>query len=197
MIGLNILAVFYLIGSIPFSFILVKMIKNVDLRKVGSGNVGATNAGRVLGKWGFIAAFTLDMLKGFLPMFFITHYFPNAYLFMAKAAVALILGHTYTCFLNFKGGKGVATAVGIYLALSPLSVLFAAIAFGITVYISKIVSLGSIISSVVLAISVLILSPSNEIKILTVVLAIFVIYKHKSNIKRIINGTENKIGQKI
>jgi glycerol-3-phosphate acyltransferase PlsY len=194
--SLNFLIVCYFIGSIPFAYIVVKMAKGVDIREYGSGNVGATNAGRILGKWGFITVFLLDMLKGFLPIFFLMTYFHTAVSLIIGAALALIIGHMYTAFLNFQGGKGVATAVGIYLAISPISLIIAAVAFAVTIYFSKMVSLSSIVAAVVLAIAVFFTNLDMQIKILTIALAGFVIYKHKDNIKRILDGTESKIGEK-
>ena len=195
--NLNILIICYFIGAIPFAYIVVKLTKGVDIREVGSGNVGATNVGRILGKWGFVTVFLLDMLKGFIPTIFFVTYFPSATNLIILSSVAIIIGHMYTVFLNFKGGKGVATAVGIYAALSPISLLIAAIAFGVTIYFTKIVSLSSIIAAIVLSVAVFFSPLDIQIKVLTIALAVFVIYKHKSNIKRILDGTESKKGEKV
>ncbi|MGC8925752.1 MAG: glycerol-3-phosphate 1-O-acyltransferase PlsY [Calditerrivibrio sp.] len=193
-----ILAIFmYIIGSIPFSFILVKVVKDIDIRTVGSRNVGATNAGRVLGFWGFLVAFLLDMAKSFVPLFILKHFYlypPETLLILGIVA---ILGHTFTIFLNFKGGKGVATAVGVYLAVCPISLGIAFVAFILVALIFRMVSLSSIIAAVVLLISVFYLENSTFLKIATFFVVVFVIYKHKDNIKRILNGTEKKIGEKI
>lgn len=187
----------YLIGSIPFAYVVVKLVKGIDIRQVGSGNVGATNVGRVIGKWGFISVFLLDMLKGLIPLLIINYYFPNDPLLLVLSATALILGHTYTIFLKFKGGKGVATAVGIFGALAPINLLIAAIAFGLAVLIFKMVSLGSILAAVILGISILFMDVSIHLKVFTIIIGVFVIFKHRENIKRIINGTESKIGEKV
>ncbi|MGA1862641.1 glycerol-3-phosphate 1-O-acyltransferase PlsY [Deferribacter thermophilus] len=186
----------YLIGSIPTAYLVVKLIKGVDIRTVGSGNVGATNAGRVLGFYGFLLVFIIDMLKGFLPVYLTKLFFGDT-LFLYIVALCTILGHTFTIFLNFKGGKGVATGVGVYLALSPLNLLYAFIAFILMVGIFRMVSLGSIVGAIVLSATMWLGEQSIILKIFTTLLAIFVIYKHKENIKRIINGTEKKIGEKV
>ncbi len=187
----------YLIGSIPFAYLYVKMTKGIDIRTVGSGNVGATNVGRVAGKQGFIIVFLLDMLKGFLPVVIIKNMFPYQPYYLIVASVFLILGHSYTIFLNFKGGKGVATSVGIFLGILPMLLLAGAVVFGITVYLFKMVSLGSVSAAAMMGICVFFTNQPVEIKWFTFIIAVFVIYKHKSNIIRILNGTENKIGEKV
>lgn len=186
----------YLIGSIPTAYLVVKLVKGVDIREVGSGNVGATNAGRVLGFYGFLIVFLIDMLKGFLPVYIAKTIYGDVFI-IYLVALATIFGHTFTIFLNFKGGKGVATGVGIYLALSPYNLLYAFIAFIVVVALFRMVSLGSIIAACVLAILIWVNEASIILKIFTTVLAIFVIYKHRENIKRILNGTEKKIGEKV
>jgi|Wag4MinimDraft_11_1082651.scaffolds.fasta_scaffold00005_8 glycerol-3-phosphate acyltransferase PlsY len=187
----------YLSGAVPFSFLLVKLIRGIDLREVGSGNVGATNAGRVLGKWGFVVAFCCDMLKAFIPLY-VFRQIPgidgNIILF---CALFIILGHTYTVFLRFKGGKGVATGVGVFMALSPYSLFWALLTFFLVITVFRIVSLGSIISAVILMISVWLNSDWFGLQIFTAVVVLFVIYKHKSNIVRIMQGKEHKIGERV
>jgi glycerol-3-phosphate acyltransferase PlsY len=195
MISVLLLVLCYFIGSIPFSYIIVKIFKGVDLRTVGSKNVGATNAGRVLGKWGFISSFLLDMLKSYVPLLILKQSYSTDFLLLC--ALFLILGHTYTIFLNFKGGKGVATGLGVFLALSPKSVVFALLVFVVAVGIFKLVSLGSVLAAITLLITVLFTEKNSNFIIFTFFVALFVIYKHKDNIKRIINGTEKKIGEKV
>ncbi|QAR33062.1 glycerol-3-phosphate 1-O-acyltransferase [Geovibrio thiophilus] len=184
------LIICYLIGSIPTGYLLVKKVKGIDIRTVGSGNVGATNAARILGKWGFAAVFAVDMLKGFIPVWITGMLYPDVVLI---AAVLVVLGHTYTVFLNFKGGKGVATAVGVFLALAPIPLGVAAVAFGVVIYISRMVSLSSITAAAVLAASVVLMDTEVSLKIFTVVIAAFVIYKHRTNISRIMKGEESRI----
>jgi len=187
----------YLCGAVPFSYLLVKWIKGVDIRDVGSGNVGATNAGRVLGKWGFIAAFLLDMSKAFIPLFIFLNFLSINNTLILVAAVFIIIGHTYTVFLRFKGGKGVATGVGIFLALSPFNLLIALVVFLIVIGTFRMVSLSSVTAAISLGILVWLRSDWLGLQIFTTLVVLFVIFKHRSNIKRIIEGKESKIGEKI
>lgn len=185
----------YFIGAIPFAYIIVKLVKNIDIRTVGSGNAGATNAARVLGKWGFISVFILDALKGFLPVFISLHYYGETFITLVVAAV-VVLGHTYTVFLGFKGGKGVATGAGVFLALAPIEIGIALIVFLIVFLATKMVSAGSILGALALLISVCIMSSWFALKVLTAVIVFFVIFKHRSNIVRILKGEENRFVKK-
>lgn len=185
----------YFIGSIPFAYIIVKLVKNIDIRTVGSGNAGATNAARVLGKWGFISVFLLDAFKGFLPVFISLHYYGQNMITLVVAAV-VVLGHTYTVFLGFKGGKGVATGAGVFLALAPVAIGIGLVVFIIVFLATKMVSAGSILASLTLLITVCLMSDWFALKVLTAVIVFFVIFKHRSNIVRIIKGEENKFVRK-
>ncbi|MDR2884675.1 MAG: glycerol-3-phosphate 1-O-acyltransferase PlsY [Deferribacteraceae bacterium] len=188
------IAICYLIGSIPTAYLFVKMVKGIDIRTFGSGNVGATNAGRAIGsKWGFIVVLILDALKGFLPLFVLTIIGVNMNVILLSAC-ALILGHTFPIFLDFKGGKGVATGLGAFLALAPMAVAVAIVAFIILLLAFRMVSLGSIVAAVVLSVAVVFLYNATPILwVFTWILAAFVIYKHRSNVSRIIAGNENKV----
>lgn len=185
----------YFIGSIPFAYIIVKLVKKIDIRTVGSGNAGATNAARVLGKWGFISVFLLDALKGFLPVFISLHYYGQTMITLIVAAV-VVLGHTYTVFLGFKGGKGVATGAGVFLALAPAEIGIGLVVFILVFLATKMVSAGSILASITLLIAVCLMSNWFALKVLTAVIVFFVIFKHRSNIVRIIKGEENKFTRK-
>lgn len=185
----------YFIGSIPFAYIIVKLVKKIDIRTVGSGNAGATNAARVLGKWGFISVFLLDAFKGFLPVFISLHYYGQTMITLVVAAV-VVLGHTYTVFLGFKGGKGVATGAGVFLALAPAEIGIGLVVFIIVFLATKMVSAGSILASLTLLIAVCLMSNWFALKVLTAVIVFFVIFKHRSNIVRIIKGEENKFVRK-
>lgn len=185
----------YLIGSIPFAYIIVKAVKGIDIRSVGSGNAGATNVARVLGKWGFISVLILDMLKGFIPVIIAYLYYgqENIVLYMM---IAVVLGHTFTIFLSFKGGKGVATGAGAFFALVPFSMLVAVIVFLLTFAITRMVSASSIMGAISLLISVLLMESWLPLIIITCIVVLFVIYKHKSNIVRIIKGQESRFERK-
>jgi glycerol-3-phosphate acyltransferase PlsY len=186
----------YLIGSIPVAWLLVRWLKGIDVRSVGSGNVGATNAGRVLGKPGFAAVLIFDALKGFAPV--ILSLFISTRFILPKdiallSATCAVAGHAFPVFLKFKGGKGVATGLGVFLALAAKPVLMSVIVFIIMVLIFRMVSLGSI--SAAISVTMLVAATENwmELWIFTALCAGFVIYKHRSNIKKISNGTENKV----
>lgn len=185
----------YFIGAIPFAYIIVKLVKKIDIRTVGSGNAGATNAARVLGKWGFISVFVLDALKGFIPAFISLHFYGQTIITLITAAV-VVLGHTYTVFLGFKGGKGVATGAGVFLALAPIEIGIGLVVFIIVFFATKMVSAGSILGSLTLLIAVCAISDWFALKVLTAVIVFFVIFKHRSNIVRIIKGEENKFVRK-
>ena len=185
----------YFIGSIPFAYIIVQLVKKIDIRTVGSGNAGATNAARVLGKWGFISVFLLDAFKGFLPVFISLQNYGQTMITLIVAAV-VVLGHTYTVFLGFKGGKGVATGAGVFLALAPVEIGIGLVVFLVVFLATKMVSAGSILASITLLIAVCVLSSWFALKVLTAIIVFFVIFKHRSNIVRIIKGEENKFTRK-
>lgn len=198
----------YLIGSISPSYIAGKVLKGIDLRNYGSGNLGFTNALRVLGKSPGIVVLLLDVFKGFFAVW-IGGYFtmrlmvtPDTKVILEVASgMAVILGHVYTCFLGFKGGKGVATGLGVFLFMAPTAVLGAFIVFFVTVIFSRYISLGSILAAVCLPLFIWIqsyfsscceFSSSIWIFIFAIVIALFVVYKHIPNIQRLLAGCENK-----
>lgn len=194
----------YFIGSIPFGFLIVKVVKGIDIRQVGSGNPGATNVTRVLGKPYGILVFILDMLKGFIPVFIFDHYFTGHEhsLSLIFCGVSVICGHAFPVFLGFKGGKAVATGSGVFLWLAPVSLMISVAVWLLAVTVSRYISLGSILSSIVLVICVLVLEkdPFGQglpLTLFSVFISILLITRHKSNIKRLLNGTESKIGKKI
>jgi glycerol-3-phosphate acyltransferase PlsY len=208
----------YLLGSIPTGFLAAKA-KGIDIRAAGSGNIGATNAMRVLGAPAGIVVLLVDALKGwiacnlgafvcayFAPNFnglssytdFSTElYMPPLESFAIIAGVFAVLGHNYSCWLKFKGGKGIATTAGVYLALAPWAVLIALVVFIFAVLVTRYVSVGSISAAAALPATVWIMSPGNIfLAIVTTALGALAIYKHKSNIQRLMNGTENRLGNK-
>jgi glycerol-3-phosphate acyltransferase PlsY len=187
----------YFLGSVPFGFIAGK-INGIDIRKAGSGNIGATNVFRVVGKkWG-IAVFIMDFLKGFISVMLIPcilNYslkanLPYLDLFCALAAVA---GHTWTIFLNFKGGKGVATGVGALMGLAPFAALTALVIWAISFVSTGYVSLSSIIAAIVAGSSTWWYYPDKPYHNLVInILAALIIIKHHSNIDRLVHKKENK-----
>ncbi len=198
MMNFSILVAAYLIGSIPTSYLFGKA-KGIDLRKQGSGNVGATNALRVLGPKIGIITLIIDIAKGFLPVHICRLILPaSSDIFLIAVGISAISGHIFTIFLKFKGGKGVATSAGVFLALDPIATGITFAVFVIIVVVSRYVSLGSIIGVLVLVTVELITNLNNSfqhmaILILSVVIGIFIIIRHRSNIGRLVRGEENKI----
>lgn len=183
----------YLIGAIPFGFLIGKM-RGVDVRAVGSKNIGATNVYRTVGKkWGFLAFFC-DFLKGFGPAFAAKALMPVGNPdFPLYVGLACVIGHTLTVFMRFKGGKGVATAFGMLVALMPVVALSAFAVFVVTVWRSHYISLGSCLAALALALGVWFWPATPVLRILVTLLALFIVLKHKSNIQRLAKGCENKI----
>jgi len=184
----------YLIGSIPFGFLIGKM-RGVDVRTVGSKNIGATNVYRTVGHtWGFLAFFC-DFAKGLVPTLVATKLFPTALggALGVYVGLACVVGHTLTVFMRFKGGKGVATAFGMFLALLPLPTLGAFGVFVVTVWLSHYISLGSILAASVLGVAVWFVPGVLVLRVITTIVMLFVVLKHRSNIVRLCKGCENKI----
>jgi glycerol-3-phosphate acyltransferase PlsY len=181
----------YLCGSIPFAYIVAKAIKKVDIRKVGSGNPGTTNVFRSVGTSAGLAVFALDTLKGFIPVYFAI-YINTSFSYSVAVAVAAVVGHMFTAFLSFKGGKGVATGLGVFLALMPLPSLIAFVIFGVIVLFSGYVVLGSIVAAVSVPLAAYFSGYSIEPILFSFAIASLIIYKHRVNIVRLKNGTENR-----
>lgn len=180
----------YLIGSIPTGFLLGKAY-GIDVRQEGSGNIGATNLYRTVGRKVGIMTLVGDCLKGFLPVI-VAGMLGHQEQFLALIALAAFLGHVFSIFMRFKGGKGVATALGVFLALAPLSVLGALVAFLLCVVIWRYVSLGSIAAAAVMPVLVYFHSHGTMLTITTALIAAIVILKHHTNISRLVAGTESK-----
>ena len=186
------LIISYLCGAIPFSYIIVKKFKNIDIRQYGSKNPGATNVFRTVSKPLGILTFLLDCLKGFIPVYF-AYLISSSFYFVLAVAFITLFGHIFTVFLNFKGGKGVAVGCGIFLALNPLATIMCLLVFIVVVALSKYVSLGSICAAIMLPVNLFFLQAGHEIIIFSILIVTVVIIRHIENIKRIVAGTENKI----
>lgn len=192
----------YLIGAIPTGYIMARLLKGIDIREHGSGNVGSTNLMRTVGKVPGTICLLLDVMKGILPVVFIAHIFyrPDIFISQPMFRVALglsaVCGHIWTIFLGFKGGKGVATTVGVFIGLSPTVTAIGLLIWLIIAVISKYVSLSSIVMAVSLPVLMALFKQPLEYIILSALLCIFICYRHKSNIGRLIEGTEYKIGQR-
>jgi glycerol-3-phosphate acyltransferase PlsY len=212
-------AVAYLLGSIPFGYLLVKTFTGTDVRTQGSGNIGATNVARTGKKGLAIATLVLDALKGFAAVWFALKYverqFGNAsdwtfyrsyaspyerpIFFAAMAALFAIIGHMYPVWLKFKGGKGVATALGVYLALAPKAIVVSIIVFFLVFAVTRYVSLGSILASLAFPLAFWYFHRTESTPaVLLMICAIqaLIIWKHADNIRRLTSGTESKFGAK-
>lgn len=184
----------YLIGSIPTGYLIVKAKTNQDIRTIGSGSTGATNVKRVLGKKWFFIVMLLDALKGATPVLLAKYLTFDPYGINAVlAAIFVIIGHSKPIFLQFKGGKSVASGVGTILALNPLVGLSIALIWGVITYISKYVSLGSIIALCLSPILMYFFNNPIGYVIYCLIAAIYIVYLHRENIKRLIKGEENKV----
>lgn len=186
----------YLIGSIPTGYIVVKLFTGQDIRTIGSGSTGATNVKRVMGKKWFFTVMILDAIKGAVPVLlatFFTTKFAYLGLLPVLAAVSSILGHSKSIFLNFTGGKSVATGVGTLLALSWQAGVIIAVIWASITWITRYVSVGSIIALAFAPLFMWILSAPPAYVWYAVIAAIYVIYLHRENIERLREGTENKI----
>jgi glycerol-3-phosphate acyltransferase PlsY len=187
----------YLLGSIPFGYLIVRWQKGIDVRTTGSGSIGATNVMRNLGVIGFIVTFILDVGKGIASVLLASRMTSGEPHWVAVSAVAAILGHCFPFWLGFHGGKGVATGVGVFIALAPLQVALVLVIFAVVLAIWRYVSLGSIVATAAFPLLVHFMTPAP----LPIVLgaaggALIIIARHHANIRRLLSGTENKVGKK-
>jgi len=196
------LLIAYLIGSLPTALIAGKLLKKIDIREHGSGNAGATNVFRVLGWKAGLVVLLIDMFKGFACVWWIPSLAvvnPDSFIYIQiLAGIAAIAGHIWTIFAKFRGGKGVGTAAGVFLGLQPGPVMICLIIFIGVVYKSRYVSLGSMIAAFLLPIILLIQKYFLQVEIpmpmivLSILLAVLIIITHRSNINRLIQGTESE-----
>lgn len=187
----------YLIGAFPSSYVVGRLVRGIDLRQHGSGNLGATNAFRVLGWKAATPVFILDICKGWLPAFFFHRWdgSTDARWMLAYGAAAVI-GHVFSIYVRFKGGKGVATGAGVFLALAPLAVLVGLIVWGGLLLLTKTVSIASIAAAVALPMAVAWLYDERLTLLLALALSLFVIYAHRANIRRLLRGEEHSFRKK-
>lgn len=192
----------YLLGSIPTGF-LVGKAQGIDVRTVGSGNIGATNVSRSLGKAAGILVLLADALKGWLAVAVLAKLISGwlggsedqqTQALSMLAGLAAVLGHDYTCWLYFKGGKGIATSAGVLLALVPWSLLIIASVWAIVFALTRYVSLSSIAASLALPFAVWLTDEAKTMIVVTAGMSALAIYKHKANIKRLLQGTESRFG---
>ena len=212
--SISVIVIAYLLGSIPFGYLIVRATRGADVRETGSGGTGATNVSRRAGRAAGVLTLLLDALKGAaavafakaalgLPVFgegaLVASSPQNAYWWVAAAAIAVILGHIFPVWLRFRGGKGVATGVGVFLMLMPLAVAFAGLIFVLVVWRSRYVSLGSILAAVAIPIFILLrnvfiqpVEPAMPIMSAAMAGAMLIAFAHRENVQRLKNGTENK-----
>jgi glycerol-3-phosphate acyltransferase PlsY len=188
--GITLVIASYLLGSVPTGLLLGKAL-GVDIRTSGSGNIGATNVYRTLGRKVGIATLLCDCLKGLIPVL-AARWLGLPDIWTAAAGFAAFFGHVYTVFLRFKGGKGVATALGVFLGAAPLAVLPTIVVFALVIWKWRYVSLASITAAAAMPIIVAIIDKRPLITAMTILIAAIVIWKHRENISRLKAGTENK-----
>jgi glycerol-3-phosphate acyltransferase PlsY len=190
-----IVAAAYLLGSLSFATILVRLFRGVDVREQGSGNAGATNVLRTAGKPLAAATMLLDLAKGTAAVLLmrLATYDPR---WAAAAAVAAIVGHVFPIYFGFRGGKGVATAIGGFLALSPAAVGIVVIVFLVVVFLTRYVSLGSVTAACVLPLSLRLLSAPDAYVVAGALTAGVILFSHRGNIRRLLDGTERRIREK-
>lgn len=196
------LLISYITGSIPTSIIAGKLLRGIDIREHGSRNPGATNTFRVLGWKIGVTVGVIDIFKGFFPVFFLAGWLPDDGLVppdvrLILAGIAVVLGHVFSVFAGFRGGKGVGTAFGVFLGLAPVPSLVAFAVWGVLVYWTGYVSVGSIAAAVVLPAGVILFGIAGDnfslpVAVIAAIIGFFVVYRHRSNIGRLRRGEENR-----
>lgn len=182
----------YLLGSVPSGLIIGKL-SGLDVRKAGSGNIGATNVARLLGKTGGLLTLVGDTAKGFIPVLVVQQMgFSDPV--TALVGVAAFLGHLYPIFLKFKGGKGVATSFGVLLGLAPLATIILLVVFAAVAFTTRIVSLSSMVTAVAAPLVLWLFYYSPTYVIVTAFMALMIVFRHYANIQRLLNGTEPRFG---
>ncbi len=189
----------YIIGSIPTAFIFGKILKNIDIRQHGSGNVGATNAFRVLGKGPGATVLILDIIKGIVPVAVSGFIFPGDANIPIMAAIMAVIGHNWTCFLQFKGGKGIATSLGVLIGLTialpsiRLAVFLCVLAWVICFLLTAYISVSSILAGLLLPVLMIIVDAPFSVKALSIIFCVFIVFRHRPNIHRLLQGQEPKV----
>ncbi|RMD46341.1 MAG: glycerol-3-phosphate 1-O-acyltransferase [Aquificota bacterium] len=181
----------YLLASIPFGYVIGKLFGK-DITKEGSGNIGATNVTRTIGKKAGILVLILDMLKGFIPVFYSIKLFSPDYRFVGVVALTAVLGHCFSVFMKFKGGKGVATGIGVLLAVSPKVAFIVILIWLGTFLVSGYVSLASILAASLSWVIYVFLEGNIYITFAILIASFIIVMKHSSNIERLLNGTESR-----
>ncbi|GCL70492.1 acyl-phosphate glycerol 3-phosphate acyltransferase [Paenibacillus naphthalenovorans] len=196
MMSLLSLVIGYLLGSVSFSCLAGKLLKGIDIRQHGSGNAGATNTMRVLGKGPGITVLLLDVIKGMSAVWTGSYLSGGSSLFEVLAGISVIVGHNWPIFFGFRGGKGIATTIGVMATLAFFPALYAGIIAILSIVLTRYVSLGSLLFTALLPIFIWFMGLPNEILVLSLLLFVFAWFKHRSNIVKLLKGNENKLGAK-
>jgi len=192
MISLFAVLLAYLIGAVPFGYLFVRVGTGQDVRGLGSGNIGATNVLRTTGRGFAIAVLLLDIAKGYFAVWLAAWFTGRSLAWVSMAAAAMLLGHCYPIFLKFRGGKAVATFIGAFLYLTPVSLLAVLLLFVVVVAKTRHISLGSIVAAGLFPLAVwLIEHPPAPVLLVSIFAAILIVYRHKSNLERLRAGTES------
>jgi glycerol-3-phosphate acyltransferase PlsY len=184
----------YLLGSVPFSYLVARLFGVADVRRVGSGNVGATNVMRSAGKTAGLVAFLLDALKGGAASFLVSRLLPGEALWPSLAAVAAVVGHVFPVWLGFRGGKGVATGAGAFFPIAPAASGLSLVVFAATLAVSRYVSLSSLLAASSLPVLAAAMGSPRPVWVGAFACAALIVFKHRANLERLRAGTESRIG---
>ena len=188
------LLLIYLVAAVPTGVVLTRLMGLEDVRTRGSGNIGATNVYRVAGKLPGILTLLGDILKGFLPLLAVKYWLAPTPLQLGVAGVVAIVGHCYPVYLRFKGGKGVATAFGIFLVLDPPALLGGGLAFLAAVALTRYISLGSVLAAIAVPLFTLLFGRPLPMVLSACVIGALIVWRHRDNLQRLLKGTENRFG---
>lgn len=187
----------YLLGSFPTGVVLTRRKFGIDVREMGSGNIGATNVTRVFGWYAGVLVFVIDFLKGALPVWLARHYFPQAPWLASMAAIAVVLGHCFSLYISFRGGKGVATSFGCLAVVVPIAALVSGVVYGVTLAVTRISAVGSLAGIITTLAYIAIFEPSLPVAVLILGMSTVVIFRHHSNIRRLWDGFQTKSRAKV
>jgi glycerol-3-phosphate acyltransferase PlsY len=188
------LLLIYLVAAIPTGVVLTRLMGLEDVRSRGSGNIGATNVYRVAGKLPGILTLLGDILKGFLPLLVVKLWFAPTPLQFGVAGVVAIIGHCYPVYLRFRGGKGVATALGIFLVLDPQALFGGGLVFLAAVALTRYISLGSVLAAIAVPLLTLLLGRPLPMVLSACAIGALIVWRHRDNLRRLLGGTENRFG---
>ena len=185
----------YLVGSVPFAYLLARR-RGIDLRHVGSGNVGATNVLRTSGAQQAVIAMCLDAAKGAVAVL-VARALTTGPATPVAAGLAAVIGHLYPLWLGFRGGKGVATAAGVFVVLAPLALAIASAVFVLAVWVTRYISVGSMAGAIALAVSAAAGEAPGAVAVGAVIAALIIVHRHRGNLARLMSGTERRVGQRL